>query len=841
MIVNRKRIATLLLAAMLASASCGEESFIPEPIPPIPPPPTPYTEPAADILAAEHALEATVVLAIFSSADDAEAELRSDAAREIITQFKDGDPDSERVLDLLDTIAPGASINDRRDAARKLAELSETGDMGSAEYLEAAEEMSRLVTGNRLDAKRRIEAANELTRRLNEGDLDAESALDLIDDIAPETNIKVRAEALRALATEFNEDEWDDEKAMDFAYELHRLATGEDLNIEERVDATVDVSGEALKGAGKIVNGEEGLYGDEEIDRAGEVIKGTLRGDSEDVKALLQETSAEENAAEAGSYSYPYCAVRLGSGLCTRTAYKVVEKEYVSAYKRRLNESKYAEGEDAYDYAVAYVGQREKGKSHLFAHTFAEATFDRDWTPTRTYDFAEQIEQGKDEPYAYAYAEMVEDGLSRKFVAAYLRYIHVIGPEWEEITRDSRYRVRADGENGTLYAEQTNSGKSSRYVYYYIAGTKIFYRHISPITDDALRLSSTYARTYAEAYAELRDGGEAHGYAAYYAFAHAYAASHAKRHLLENPRGYTVAYAEQRAIGKSHEYSVAYAEQRALGKTHEFSAAYAEKKSKQHPYYDAFEEQLTRGGTLEYADSYARSIARGETVEYAKVYAEQIAGGRSTEYAEAYAEQIDEGGSTEYATAYSGRIALGIAPEAAAAYAQAYVEQTESGKTVKYADTYADFISRGFPPEYAGAFAEQIELGKSERHAHYYSTRIVEGESPEYAAAYAYRLAAFYVPVSPSDSIDDTYDYIYVHAYARAYAASYVVQIELGRTPTSAELYADSDGLLYGGTYADAYVEQIEMGKSADDAQAYAEQIAGKYMPSRGATNGKSN
>ena len=132
---------------------------------------------------AQSTMEAAIVLARFSTTDSREATLREQAAEELKTQFHSRKLDAERALGLLDEIAPEASINERREAANNLARLSR--DWDGRDTKEAAEELSRLITGNAVDAEKRIAAANELVSRSNAGDLEANDALDLMHDIRP--------------------------------------------------------------------------------------------------------------------------------------------------------------------------------------------------------------------------------------------------------------------------------------------------------------------------------------------------------------------------------------------------------------------------------------------------------------------------------------------------------------------------------------------------------------------------------------------------------------------------------------------------------------------------------
>ena len=229
-------------------------------------------------------MEATVILARFSTSDAGQSERRESAARELSDRLDDGDLDEDRALSLLDTIAPGASIDARKKAARRLAALSaERGRSGAERGAEAANEVARLITGHGIDAERRIGAARALATGIKNGGIDANRALGLMNAIAPETSVETRAQALKSLATDFRGGDWDDEKLSDFSEQLHRATFGHDLNYEERAGAAIDLTGEGIKRFG----GDS--YDDEDIDTAGELIKGVIGGnmDVQTVSDLL--------------------------------------------------------------------------------------------------------------------------------------------------------------------------------------------------------------------------------------------------------------------------------------------------------------------------------------------------------------------------------------------------------------------------------------------------------------------------------------------------------------------------------------------------------------------------
>ena len=149
----------------------------------------------AEDTGAGRTMDAAVVLARFSASDSYEAVWREQAAEELKIRFQSRDLDADRALNLLERIAPEASINERRAAADNLAMLSRANDWDDGNAIEAASELTRLITGTAPDADKRIAAANELARRSKAGDLNADNALNLMNDIAPELSIDERREA----------------------------------------------------------------------------------------------------------------------------------------------------------------------------------------------------------------------------------------------------------------------------------------------------------------------------------------------------------------------------------------------------------------------------------------------------------------------------------------------------------------------------------------------------------------------------------------------------------------------------------------------------------------------
>ena len=109
------------------------------------------------------ALDAVQHLAEVITGEEINAEGRLAAANEMIDRYETGDLNADHALNLLDTIAPGMSINQRRQAAASLARLAADTDWDHSDRMTAASEVFRLVTGVPLDSEQRIDAAVDLT------------------------------------------------------------------------------------------------------------------------------------------------------------------------------------------------------------------------------------------------------------------------------------------------------------------------------------------------------------------------------------------------------------------------------------------------------------------------------------------------------------------------------------------------------------------------------------------------------------------------------------------------------------------------------------------------------
>ena len=234
----------------------------------------PNNAPSSSVLPSGSSFDAASVLARFSTTDQVEGEARADATGEIIAQYSSGKGDGERVLDLLHTIVPELSISERRQAADKLASISEDDKWDEGETAEGVFYLASLIAGDEPNPEERIEAAHEMVALYEVGELDAERGLDLMDTIAPSMSINKRRQAAAALAKLSTDQDWDHADRMSAASEVFRLVTGVALNAEERMGAAVDLTGVGMK-----IFDTDDSFEDRDIDRATEIIKKSLTGE----------------------------------------------------------------------------------------------------------------------------------------------------------------------------------------------------------------------------------------------------------------------------------------------------------------------------------------------------------------------------------------------------------------------------------------------------------------------------------------------------------------------------------------------------------------------------------
>ena len=244
--------------------------------------PSSHTPPVSP---AYHSFDAASVLARFSTDDALLGEERAAAVGEILAYYESGKSEGTRVLELLHTVAPEASIEARRRAADELALLAEDDDWSEADALDAVQHLAEVITGEEVNAEGRLDAANEMVERYETGDLDADHALNLLDTIAPGMSINQRRQAAASLARLAADTDWDHSDRMTAASEVFRLVTGVPLDSEQRIDAAVDLTAVGVK-----IFDTEDNFDDRDIDNAAELIKQAVSGEltTESVNSILE-------------------------------------------------------------------------------------------------------------------------------------------------------------------------------------------------------------------------------------------------------------------------------------------------------------------------------------------------------------------------------------------------------------------------------------------------------------------------------------------------------------------------------------------------------------------------
>ena len=229
--------------------------------------------------------DAASVLARFSTSDPLEGEARSDAAGRIIALYRSGGADINHVLDLLHTMAPELSIEERRRAWDQLELLSKDDEWDEFEAASAVFYLGSIITGDEPNPEERVEAAFQMVALYEAGELDPETALHLMETIAPNLSINERRQAATALARLSTDDDWDDADRMEAASEVFRLVTGVPLNAEQRLGAAVD-----LAGIGVRVFSAEDQFDDRDVDVVAEIIKLSVAGEltNETLKNILE-------------------------------------------------------------------------------------------------------------------------------------------------------------------------------------------------------------------------------------------------------------------------------------------------------------------------------------------------------------------------------------------------------------------------------------------------------------------------------------------------------------------------------------------------------------------------
>lgn len=108
-------------------------------------------------------IEAAAELTRLITGNARDADKRIAAANELVRRSKAGDLNADHALNLMNDIAPGLSIDERRQAAANLVRLSKSDRWDASTTKQAAEETFQLVAGGKLDYEKRRDAAVELT------------------------------------------------------------------------------------------------------------------------------------------------------------------------------------------------------------------------------------------------------------------------------------------------------------------------------------------------------------------------------------------------------------------------------------------------------------------------------------------------------------------------------------------------------------------------------------------------------------------------------------------------------------------------------------------------------
>ena len=604
----------------------------------------------------EQAIAPAVVLAMYSTTDDAEAGRRASSVRDMTTHVERGDMDAARTLDLLNDIAPEASIDARAKAADRLASISDEsdGELTPQQSMEVANEVTRLITGYGIDAEQRSEAAREMVRLSQSGELNADNAVELMDDIAPEWSVSERKEALGYLAWQFYEGEWDADSTKRTAEEGYRLITGDEIQLEKRIDAGVDLMGTALKRYG----GDS--FDDESIDQATELIKMSFSGDlnADSVSKILGIDYSGESKA---STSY--------------------DERYAEAYAIGKSIS------DFNNHASAYATAIVAGRSHTYARAYAHQIAYELESETYAKAYAWAIDavyspEPAEKWFAHNYARVIEEGKSHEYALAYARAYTYGIRVLNMLMISCPYALTI--KSARPYAEQIVSGKSEIYAIAYAeyefgayTDDRDYYPRVARVEKDDYHpgLAHLYAEqidagkswVYGRVYVEQITAGKSEQYADKYARAYA----HAVFYDSEMPGEYHQAYAKKIAEGKSEQYAHTYA----VKFSRFFEDIYPEDDcipdyESRHfsPYREmrhsaeAFAEQVDAGKSFEYAEAYAEAYMENiaerkfrnyaHVIDYAHAYAEYFEKGKSEKQAEILAEKIVTGHISLYSRLY---------------------------------------------------------------------------------------------------------------------------------------------------------------------------------------------
>ena len=600
----------------------------------------------------QQAMNAIIVLAMYSTTDDTAADKRAVAVWEMAAHVERGALNNDRALELLNAFAPEASIDARAKALERLSSISDSsnGDLTPEQSMQVANEMTRLITGHGIDAEKRTEAAQELVRLSQSGELNGDNASELIDTIAPEWSIAERREALGYLAWQFSQGDWDADSSKRTAEEGYTLLTGGEIQLERRMEAGVGLVGDGLRRYG----GD--TYDDESVDQATDLIRETISGNpnTASVSDILNISDSQTSSRRGSDQVDPEVLREQYDRVYSNVLERLPRFGYPAGYRGR----QYPEGESADSYARAYARAIVyDGRSSRYARAYAALYESSRETAASSADAYEQA-------YRRAYFAQIDSGQSSIYAHAYAE--QTVG---EHV---GAFRAR-EGRNSSAYAhayaEQIEASNGATYANLYSLSYEMQLRHASVFWK-------------AHAYAEQVVAGRSLTYAS--------------------------AYAEQIGVGKSEDLSHTYAGQIDAGKSDTYARTYVEQieAGRTDSYSRSYAEQLTAGKSDSHARVYAEAIEAGKRDGFALDYAQQVAAGKSKEYARTYAELTDAGKSPGYAREYAERVEAGFS----GIYAHSIASQIEAGKGLTYAETYYTQIAAGRPFLYAHMYAWVVNL-----------------------------------------------------------------------------------------------------------------------------------
>ena len=582
-------------------------------------------------------IDAVVVLVMYSTTDSAEADRRAASIREMTTYLRRDDMDDDTLLDLLNDIAPEASIDERAEAATRLATFQATSDgkLIQEQTLHAANELTRLIIGHGIDAEQRAEAAREMVRLSQSGELNGDNAAELMETIAPEWSVEERREALGYLAWQFSEGEWDADSVQRTAEEGYTLLTGGEIQLERRMEASVGLAAEGLKQYG----GDS--YDDAGVDKAAALMQEAIGGDLsvDTVTNILGIGVGNQGASNSSGQ--------------TKSKYDKIYDHQVASGESRRYARAYAETVVAgasSTYGRAYAEQIDGGQSEKYAHAYAG-----------------QIISGKSENYAHAYARQRDAGKSVRYTHAFLNVGRMV---FYDVPRH-RYLF------AHTYAKQIDDGKSEIYAYMTAFASKYYQEYLdgNSKTSYSADPDDHGYKTYIRTYMEQLDSGKPSGYARTYT----------EKILDGKSDNYAHIYAKQIGEGRSYRYAQAYAnalvsQQKEIDYAYVYAHAYAQTQAiideggglslrirQQIRACDQTQTTSDSDGVYttfctsspaQYARLYSEQIVAGKSGSHARFYAKQVIAGKPPTYARAYAEQIISGRSKTYATLYGWSVYL---------------------------------------------------------------------------------------------------------------------------------------------------------------------------------------